>query len=762
MKFSIIMPCYNGLSYTVQAVESIIKNVKDFELIIINNGSTDGTGGYVQELENQYSNIRVCKISENKGVPVALNIGMEKASGSYIVWVNNDILVTPDALDHMVDKMDAVEGNSYLTKIGMVGPMMNFVAGTQLQPNCNYQLEQVDAFAEQIHSEQDGDYAHTGWLCGSCVIIKKELVAEVGKLDERFSPGGYEDTDYCLRAQLLGWKLVIDTGTFVHHYGSKTFTLPELQSTQWGTRLFDKFVQKWQDDTPKTLFATYRVKNCAEDLKRSLAATAKFVDGIVVWCDNCTDGTAQIAADCDKVVRIIESDLPFNERRDRQAAIEVTKDYNPDWIVVVDGDEEPEENFTREKMEKLMHPPNPMILAYAFHFRNFWQSAEVFRTDGIIGNMKGPRMFRNLPNQYLSGGTSIGLHCSSIPLIPMENVAWTSLVFKHYGFKSVEACQAKYDFYQNLDDEKDTDLIGQDDYSHLISKEVTVARWQEHNTLSFYCITNENKENLLQILDKVWSSVDELIVINHGGSEEVKEAAELMGAQVIDYQGELDFSKIRNFAKKQCTKKWIFTLDNDEHIDKEMISELRTLIDADCDAWLFDVQNYHKDNTLTYTQAVRLFRNIPELKYEGLVHENFDKAVEKNHLRIFQPPFPIHHYGYLKDGELVREKLLKYRKLNLKQLKRHPNDPKAHFNLALHYINEELYDLASKHLIKAAELDERYYHPRLQMGMLHLQGAQEQFRDVLELIPSIHKMYPRIDQLLTFINNSIGDEPLQI
>lgn len=756
------MPCYNGLNYTVQAVESIQRYVTNYELIIIDNGSTDGTKGYVQELENTHPNITVCELAENKGVPIALNIGLRKATGNYIVWVNNDIILTPKALDNMVDKMEKVGTDTYLTKVGMVGPMMNFVAGAQLQPNCNYLPDQLDTFAEELHSEQSGNYTHSGWLCGSCVVMKKELVAEVGELDERFSPGGYEDTDYCLRAQLLGWKLIIDTSTFIHHYGSKTFTLPELQSTKWGTRLFDTFIKKWKDDSPKTLYAIYRVKDCAEDLRRSLAATEKFVDGIVVWCDNCTDNTAAVAAECSKVVRIMESDLDFNERRDRQAVMEVTKDYNPDWIIVIDGDEETEEDFTREQVEKLMHPPNPMILGYGFHFRNFWQSETVFRSDGIIGNMKGPRMFRNLPEQYLTGGTSIGLHCSTIPPIPPENLAWTSLVFKHYGFKSSEACQAKYDFYQNLDEEKDTDLIGQEDYSHLKSKEVSVIEWQEHNRVSFYCLTNENKEKLLQLLDTVWSVTDEIVVINHGGNEEIKEAAELMGAVNIDYQGGLDFSKIRNFAKKQCTKKWIFTLDNDEHVELGLLSELRTLIDADCDGWLFDVHNYHKDNTMTYTQAVRLFRNIPELKYEGLVHENFDKAVERNQLRVFQPPFPIHHYGYLKDNKVVKAKLLKYRKLNLSQLKRHPKDPKAHFNLALHYINEELYDLASQHLIKAAELDEKYYHPRLQMAMLHLQGAQEQFRDVLELIPPIHKMYPKVQQMLLFIDENIGREPLQI
>lgn len=762
MQYSIIMPCYNGLAYTIQAVESIQRNVTDYELIMINNGSTDGTLGYIRELEAKHENITLVNFTDNQGVPKALNAGLKLTSGDFIVWVNNDIIITPNALDNMVEKMETVEAKTELNKVGMVGPMMNFVAGAQLQPDCNYLPEKVDDFAEQIHTEHSEDFLHSGWICGSCVVIKKELVKDVGELDERFSPGGYEDTDYCLRAQLLGWKFIIDAGTFIHHHGSKTFTLPELQSTKWGTRLFDTFIEKWKDDTPKTLYAVYRVKNCAEDLKRSLAATAQFVDGIVIWCDNCTDNTAQIASECAKVVRIIQSDLPFNERRDRQAAIDITKDYNPDWIIVLDCDEVPEIKFNRAAAERLMHPPNPMILGYAFHFRNFWQSETVFRSDGIIGNMKGPRMFRNLPEQYISGGTSIGLHCSSTPVIAPQNLAWTSIALKHYGFKSVEDCNTKYNFYQELDNEKDEELIGQEDYSHLISKEVSVIQWQENNGISFYCLTNEGTDKLLQTLDTVWSAVDEIIVINHGGNDEIKRTAELMGAKVVDYHKQLDFSKMRNFAKKQCTKSWILTLDLDEHIEVGLVSELRTLIDADCDGWLFDVHNYHKDNSITYTQTVRLFRNIPELKYEGLVHENFDKAVEQNQLRIFQPPFPIHHYGYLKESETIRTKLLKYRKLNLDQLKRHPDDPKAHFNLALHYINEELYDLASQHLSKAAKLDEKYYHPRLQLAMLHLQGAQEQLREVIELIPPIHKMLPRLHQILMFLDESIGREPVQI
>lgn len=762
MKYSIVMLTYNKLSYTTQAVKSILDNCHNFELIIVDNGSTDGTKGYLDELALSQPNIHVQLLDKNRGVPVGLNEGMKQAKGDYIVWVNNDIIITPNALDQMVAKMDMVEQTTELTKIGMVGPMMNFVADRQLLQNANYQVENVNEFAKQHYASNPDDWEYTGWLCGSCLVMKNAIFQQIGNVDERFSPGGYEDNDYCLRAMLQGWKLIIDKSTFVHHYGSRTFNTPEFTTARWGLRHFGTYITKYQDTNPKKLIACYRVKNGGEDFKRSLTKTAEVVDGIVIWNDNSTDNTAEIASECPKVVKIINSSLDFNEKRDRNALINLAKEFDPDWLIVIDHDEILDEEWTYETSQKLMHPPNPQILAYSFPFRNFWLNEDYFRIDGTMGLMNGVRMFRNLPEQNIVGGTSIGLHCTSTPPFARQNVAFSHLCFKHYGFKSEAECQRKYEFYQGLDKEKRIDLIGQEDYSHLIAQEVVINKWQPNNTVSFYCLAPDHADEMLQVLSKVWALSSEIIVINTANNKEIDEAAALFEARVIPYNGTLHFARMRNFAKNQCTGKWIFTLDLDESAEDELFTNFRQLIDTHCDGWLFDVNNYHKDGTYTHTEAVRLFRNFPEFVYEGYVHENFDACVEKNKLTIYKPRHIIYHYGYLKPTKEIQAKLPRYKQLNMRQLRENPKDAKAHFNLALHYIHEEKFKKAGEHLQRAAELDENYPHPRIQLAMLHLQGATEQLEEVLALLPAQHRMYQSLAEIRQLIVQFMGQRTLKV
>jgi len=762
MKYSIVMLAYNHLNYTIQAIESIRRNCTDYELIIIDNASTDGTKGFLDELSRQNENVLVIHNSENKGVPAGLNEGMKHCNGEYIVWLNNDVIITPNALEQMVQKMEFVEKTTELRQVGMVGPMMNFVADRQLLEGASYNIENLDDFATKHHDANPDDWEYTGWLCGSCLLFRKDIFQQIGNVDERFSPGGYEDNDYCLRAILQGWKLVIDRSTFVHHYGSKTFGTTEFLNSKWGLKHFDTFIEKWQDPEPKKLFACYRVKNCAEDLRRSLAKTAEVVDGIVVWDDNSTDNTSEVAASFEKVVKIIQSDLPFNEKRDRNAVIGMAKEFEPDWIIVIDGDEVLEEQWTYETSQKLMHPPDPQILAYSFPFRNFWLGNDYFRIDGTMGRMNGVRMFRCLPEQNIVGGTTIGLHCTSTPPFPQKNVAFSTLCFKHFGWKSEEECQRKFEFYQSMDTEKSVDLIGQEDYSHLIAKEVVLNKWQPHNDLSFYCLANDHPDELAQILTKTWASASEQVVINTSRNKEIDRVAKLFDAKIVPYNGTLHFSRMRNFAKKQCSKKWVLTLDLDEDMDKTFFLELRNMIDTHCDGWLFDVNNFHKDGTYTHTEAVRLFKNINEFEYKGYVHENFDECVEKHQLKIYKPNHIIYHYGYLKPTEEILKKLPVYKSLNLRQLKENPNDPKAHFNIALHYIHEEDYNKAGFHLTKAAELDERYPHPRIQLAMLHLQGASEQLDEALSVMPPIHRLFDQLAEIKQWIDQMLGSRKLRI
>ena len=108
-KISVIVPVYNVEAYLERCVESILhQTYTNFELILINDGSTDSSGQICDDLAYQYENIKVYHI-KNAGVSNARNIGIQLATGVWITFVDSDDFVTKDYLATLAS---AVEGGN--------------------------------------------------------------------------------------------------------------------------------------------------------------------------------------------------------------------------------------------------------------------------------------------------------------------------------------------------------------------------------------------------------------------------------------------------------------------------------------------------------------------------------------------------------------------------------------------------------------------------------------------------------------------------
>ncbi len=106
-KISVIVPVYNVETYLERCVESILQQTyAHFELILINDGSTDSSGQICDHLASQYENIKVYHI-ENAGVSNARNMGIQLATGSWVTFIDSDDFVTQDYLATLAS---AVEG----------------------------------------------------------------------------------------------------------------------------------------------------------------------------------------------------------------------------------------------------------------------------------------------------------------------------------------------------------------------------------------------------------------------------------------------------------------------------------------------------------------------------------------------------------------------------------------------------------------------------------------------------------------------------
>ena len=98
-KISVIVPVYNVKEYIDETIKSIYnQTLKDFELILIDDGSTDGTYEMLKEYESKHNNIKLIK-QENSGPSKARNVGLKEAEGEYIIFVDSDDLLPTDSFE---------------------------------------------------------------------------------------------------------------------------------------------------------------------------------------------------------------------------------------------------------------------------------------------------------------------------------------------------------------------------------------------------------------------------------------------------------------------------------------------------------------------------------------------------------------------------------------------------------------------------------------------------------------------------------------
>ena len=103
VKYSFIVPVYNTKKYLKKCLDSLIKQTfKDFEIIIVNDGSTDNSMEIIEKYKNKYSNIKVIE-QQNQGLSLARNNGVKKTSGEYILFIDSDDYIEKDLLKQ-IDK----------------------------------------------------------------------------------------------------------------------------------------------------------------------------------------------------------------------------------------------------------------------------------------------------------------------------------------------------------------------------------------------------------------------------------------------------------------------------------------------------------------------------------------------------------------------------------------------------------------------------------------------------------------------------------
>jgi O-antigen biosynthesis protein len=265
---SIVVLTYNNLDLTRACLESIFGKTDDpaFEVIIVDNASQDGTVPFLKEFETSHPQVRLILNEQNQGFAHGNNQGAAAAAGDYIIFLNNDTVVTRGWLTGLI-------GHLQDPQVGMVGPVTN-ASGNETRIRVDYTgLEGMDDFAVRYQSLHASQAFEIKMLPFQCVALRRPIFEEIGPLDEQFGLGTFEDDDYALRLKQKGYRILCAEDVFVHHWGSASFSqLPRLEyftlfSENW-TRFEHKWDIKWYPPTFRQEFIPEQLRQYLYDVLR--------------------------------------------------------------------------------------------------------------------------------------------------------------------------------------------------------------------------------------------------------------------------------------------------------------------------------------------------------------------------------------------------------------------------------------------------------------------------------------------------------------
>jgi GT2 family glycosyltransferase len=209
--YSIIVVNYNGGSKLYDCVDSVFKFTSNFELFLVDNGSTDGS---VSRVASDFPETIVLNNPTNVGFAPANNIAIKRAKGRWIVLLNPDTRVTQSWLDNLVE----CANNSDDT--GIVTPKLLRMDGRTIDSTGHiFDFKTAYAYDRGWGEPDHGQYNRVEEVescCFACAAIKREVISRIGLLDDKMV-FRYEDTDYSIRARIAGWRVVYCPRSIVFH-----------------------------------------------------------------------------------------------------------------------------------------------------------------------------------------------------------------------------------------------------------------------------------------------------------------------------------------------------------------------------------------------------------------------------------------------------------------------------------------------------------------------------------------------------------------
>ena len=222
---SIIIPHYNGEDLLYNCIDSIYKNIsiKDFELIVVDNASTDDS---INRIKSNFQNVKIISSNSNLGYSGGCNLGATHASGKYLLFLNNDTEHSNEWIEKLVHFLDS---NS---KIAAVQPKILNIHNKKLFDYAGGAGGFIDKFCfpfvqgrifhtlEEDHNQYNNP-SRIFWASGAAFMIRSNIFKTLEGFDKVYF-AYMEEIDLCWRAQAMGYKIYSVPDSFVYHYGKQT------------------------------------------------------------------------------------------------------------------------------------------------------------------------------------------------------------------------------------------------------------------------------------------------------------------------------------------------------------------------------------------------------------------------------------------------------------------------------------------------------------------------------------------------------------
>ncbi len=226
--FSIVVLTHNNAELTRRCLSSVLGSAdSDWELVVVDNGSTDGTrellGDFVVQYKRAGRTLRTIFNDGNRGCSTGRNQGIANTTGEFLVFMDNDVAVGDG---RWLSKLRAALEST--PRVGIAVPKLVFAADPGMIQCAGGAVSRTGRVqfvgrGERADDPRYGVRREIQFGISACMMVAREVVREIGLFDEAFNPVQFEDVDYCYRARSKGWRVVYEpTVTMLHDESATT------------------------------------------------------------------------------------------------------------------------------------------------------------------------------------------------------------------------------------------------------------------------------------------------------------------------------------------------------------------------------------------------------------------------------------------------------------------------------------------------------------------------------------------------------------